>query len=177
MGLDMYLNRKTFIWKEDREKLQLKTNKPINPERVQYIEEQLAYWRKANAIHYWFVRNLADDIDNCQEIYVSADNLRDLLKDVNTVLASIEMVKGDIQNGYTIKDGERIPYMEKGKYIKDPTVAEEILPTQSGFFFGSTNYDQWYYEDLINTKEQLETILAEIDEHNIDEEMYYQASW
>lgn len=26
--------------------------------------------------------------------------------------------------------------------------AEELLPTQAGFFFGSTDYDEWYYEGM-----------------------------
>jgi hypothetical protein len=35
-----------------------------------------------------------------------------------------------------------------------------LLPPQAGFFFGSTNVDQWYWQDLGSTKERLEKLLA-----------------
>ena len=48
--------------------------------------------------------------------------------------------------------------------------AEELLPTREGFFFGSTAYDEDYYEDLHNTIEQLK----DIDDEDIYE---YTSSW
>jgi hypothetical protein len=47
------------------------------------IEYPVMYWRKANAIHGWFVENCADSVDECQYIYVSREQLvelRDLCK-------------------------------------------------------------------------------------------------
>lgn len=41
------------------------------------IEICVAYWRKANAIHKWFC-DLDDGRDECQSIYVSYDQLREL---------------------------------------------------------------------------------------------------
>jgi hypothetical protein len=35
------------------------------------------------------------------------------------------------------------------------------VPTQRGFFFGSTDYDQYYLEDIKYTKDVLEGLLAE----------------
>ena len=34
------------------------------------------------------------------------------------------------------------------KVNKDNSKAEELLPTASGFFFGSTEYDEWYFKDV-----------------------------
>ena len=34
------------------------------------------------------------------------------------------------------------------KVLDDNSLAEELLPTRSGFFFGSTDYDEWYFEDI-----------------------------
>lgn len=31
----------------------------------------------------------------------------------------------------------------------DEETSKELLPTQGGFFFGSTDYDDWYYHDMI----------------------------
>ena len=38
--------------------------------------------------------------------------------------------------------------------------ASELLPTSEGFFFGSQEYDEYYFEDLKNTKEQVDKIIA-----------------
>ena len=38
--------------------------------------------------------------------------------------------------------------------------ASELLPTAEGFFFGSQEYDQYYFEDLKNTKTQIDKIIA-----------------
>ena len=38
--------------------------------------------------------------------------------------------------------------------------ATELLPTSEGFFFGSQEYDEYYFEDLKNTKEQIDKIIA-----------------
>ena len=50
------------------------------------VVAEVGYWRKANAIHDWFVRNVQDGVDECQKSYVSDEQLQKLLDDVNTVL-------------------------------------------------------------------------------------------
>jgi hypothetical protein len=42
------------------------------------IKKQVGYWRKVNAVHGWFVRELADGVDECQEIWVSREKLAEL---------------------------------------------------------------------------------------------------
>lgn len=56
--------------------------------------------------------------------------------------------------------------------LNDHDLAEVLLPTQNGFFFGSTDYDDWYFEDLKDTKEILEKALKE--EYG---DIYYLSSW
>lgn len=58
--------------------------------------------------------------------------------------------------------------------LNSPDLASEILPTQSGFFFGSTEYDQWYFAVLGETIEALSII---IDEHQEGDKYIYQSSW
>ena len=41
------------------------------------------------------------------------------------------------------------------RVLEDHSLASELLPTQSGFFFGSTDYDEWYYQDVENVLKQL----------------------
>ena len=60
-----------------------------------------------------------------------------------------------------------------------PAVRANPLPTQSGFFFGPTEYDEWYEQNAKSTVEQLDRILSDIpeDANPWDYEFYYQASW
>lgn len=56
--------------------------------------------------------------------------------------------------------------------IANPEMAEQLLPTGSGFFFGSTSYDQYYFGDLNDTI----GILTKCLESKFDY-FEYQASW
>lgn len=152
MGLDMYLNKKTYVqnWehmkKEELHKVTVKKNgkvrKDIKPERISYIEEQICYWRKANQIHKWFVDNCQDGEDDCRNAYVDPEQLQELLD----ICKQIE---------------------------KDPSEAMRLLPPQSGFFFGSTDVDDYYMEDIKNTIKMLEEVLAEEGTGDF----YYRSSW
>ena len=48
--------------------------------------------------------------------------------------------------------------------LEDHSKAEELLPTRSGFFFGDTEYDEYYFEDIEYTVKLLEPIVAKLDE-------------
>lgn len=160
MGLDMYLNRRTYVknWDHmsDAEKHQItvKLNKKkhpyIKPKNISYITEEVGYWRKANHIHKWFVENVQNGVDECQESFPSFEQLKELLD-------LCEQVK------------------------KDPEKAGELLPTQSGFFFGGTEYDEWYMNDIDNTIKILKPLIK--DAENKTEgirwspEFIYQSSW
>ena len=148
---------------------------PIDFSKVSYIEEQIGYWRKANAIHKWFVDNVQGDKDDCGDYEVNAKQLQQLLDIVNRTLKSSELVDGKIKNGqHGTPNGGWEDNIEDGKIIRDSTVAQELLPSSSGFFFGSTEYDEYYYENLVTTKEILETALV----NNSDDcEFYYHSSW
>lgn len=57
---------------------------------------------------------------------------------------------------------------------KDHSLAEELLPTQEGFFFGSYDYDEYYFEDIEFTKKELSKLL---NSNNVNFDFYYQSSW
>jgi hypothetical protein len=58
------------------------------------------------------------------------------------------------------------------KVTADNSLAESLLPSASGFFFGATNYDEWYFEDVKNTISILEDALQ-----SKGGEIYYSSSW
>lgn len=141
------------------------------------IMDQVAYWRKANAIHDWFVNNVQDGEDDCQyHDEVTQADLIKLLNTCNTVLKHSKLVEGKIANGYHYNDsGEKVYNYEEGKFIEDPSVAEELLPTTEGFFFGSTDYDEWYYQDIEYTANKIVEILETTDFET--QMIYYRSSW
>jgi hypothetical protein len=173
MGLDMYLSKKIYVRPDDRDEVKIAGAKtPVWEQKVKEIVEEVGYWRKANAIHCWFVEHVQQGQDDCGEYDVSETQLRELLDTVNTVLDASELVEGQVITEYRSKPGcGWEPIIEQGKVIKDPTMAERLLPTQEGFFFGSTDYDQYYYDDLVLTKHILEDALASGGDY------YYSSSW
>lgn len=149
--------------------------KNINTKKVTYIEEEVAYWRKANQIHNWFIKNCGDNDFMARSISINDEKLEELLKTIILVLKDSKLVKGKINNGYTFnKDGKKEEILIDGKYIKDSTTAQKLLPTSEGFFFGSTDYDEYYIQQLKYTKKVLENLLKE---NNSMSEYYYEASW
>ena len=154
MGLDMYLTAKKYLWSSNEKDQELAKKiadlvevKPDFESRFRgasFCPKEVAieamYWRKANMVHQWFVDNVQDGEDNCQEYYV-------LREDLETLLANCV-------NALTNRDGD-------------------ILPPSSGFFFGSTEIDEYYWQDLEDTVKGLEKALSLSDEWSF----YYQASW
>jgi len=182
MGLDMYLSKKTYVQNWDFMKPEdlhtvsvLKNNEPvpyIQPHRVSYIMESVMRWRKSNQIHNWFVNNVQSGQDDCGEYHVSVDQLKELLKVCKTVLEHIEKsekTKQIVEVGWS--DGK--PMMGEVEVYASPEI-EELLPTTDGFFFGSTEYDEYYVSDIKDTITGLETILSE---DNTNGEFYYESSW
>ena len=150
MGLDMYLSAKRYISKydpKDAEVLQLVGAIDLGFDgEVREVSFEAMYWRKANAIHRWFVDKVQGGVDNCAEYYVDTEDLKELRYRCNEILL-------------------------------DPSKAKELLPPQSGFFFGSTDVDEWYLEDLKDTVDRLDVLLElpQVKDHNIS--FYYQSSW
>lgn len=140
------------------------------------IIEEGIYWRKANQIHKWFVDNVQDGNDDCGRYYVSKDNLKNLLDTINSLFEKVSK-HIDLSNVDFDKMDET-EFNTKANANKD--VIEEIcgnlLPSQSGFFFGGISYDFFYFYDLNYTKRELEKLLNDIGE---DEEIYfyYHSSW
>lgn len=43
--------------------------------------------------------------------------------------------------------------------LENPDLASELMPTRSGFFFGSTEYDKYYFSDLKNVRKQFKSFI------------------
>ena len=139
------------------------------------IIEEVGYWRKANAIHKWFVDNIQDGEDDCGYYEVAPEQLEELLNICKLIKQQSVMKKGKITVGYRFDNDKAVPIMEDGEYIENPEVAEEYLPTQDGFCFGSAEYNQFYMENIESTIDILTKVLEETD---FDKQMVvYSSSW
>lgn len=185
MYLEARLRTYNCPWYDEKEKKkkEVKINEKIRtlfPEmfktdNLNYVQVtfETGYWRKANAIHNWFVENVQDGNDDCKDYWVDRETLKELKNLCEEVIKKSVLEEGTVENGYTFKNGKTVPILEKGKVIKNPEIAQDLLPSASGFFFGSTNYDGWYIEDLKRTVEIIDKCLALPEEWDF----YYTSSW
>ncbi len=186
MGLDMYLKANKYVagydfygdeavsdYQEIVDKyfpFAAKDSPSVN------LAATVVYWRKANAIHAWFVKHAQDGVDECQEVEVGRDMLHELLTSCIQVLGTAT-IAGKPALDLTLKE---VYDLEDGaEALLDTELASELLPPQSGFFFGSTDYSIWYLTDLIHTKESLQALLEAYPSytHMTDPYFTYQSSW
>lgn len=154
MGLDQYLwGVKTLAPQEyDHETKEFKDNPKYNGV-LQALDEEprdiggfgwfmglvpVKVWRKANAIHGWFVDNCQDGVDDCRYATVTSDQLKTLCQQIK------ECIKTKTSDG---------------------------LKPMQGFFFGTTEIDEYYWEDLADTLVSIEPLLEEY------ETFFYSSSW
>lgn len=139
------------------------------------IIEHVGYWRKANHIHKWFVENVQDGEDDCGYYEVDQEQLEELLDICKLIKSKCQLVKGNVKVGEHLENGEFVADYEDGQVLDHPEIAEEYLPTQCGFFFGGTDYDEWYMQDIDNTIDILEKVLEETDFET--QMVIYSSSW
>lgn len=105
---------------------------------------EIGYWRKANAIHEWFNQNCAEG--DCENCEIYDVSKSDLIELIDTC--------------------ERV--------LSNHDLAEELLPPSEGFFFGSTEIDEYYFRDLQETIEICkEALNVDFNEWKV----YYYAWW
>ncbi len=192
MGLEMYLYAERYAggWdharksesERDRNEVRLfdrlveSTGITPTPESPSFtVQATIGYWRKANAIHRWFVETVQDGKDECQKSYVERDQLAALRDLCNQVLSTVETVEGDIHTCTTYSAAGVEKEYERGPVVAQQGIAEKMLPSGSGFFFGSTDYNEYYLEDLRNTVEMIDGVLGNPALEGCD--FYYHASW
>ena len=140
MGLDQFLEARQYISKRDWSGIEKMENKDypiveamtkpgvVDPDASGGItlEYTAVQWRKANAIQRWMECELAGgEMENCRDYPIYHEQLKALRDDCRAVLDA-HVQKADVSE-----------------------VAEErnLLP-QPGFFFGSYDMDDWYFEHL-----------------------------
>ncbi|WP_295723666.1 hypothetical protein [uncultured Leptotrichia sp.] len=59
------------------------------------------------------------------------------------------------------------------RVLNDRTLVKDLLPTQGGFFFGNINYDEYYYDDVVDVLENCNALLPEFDNLKEDESIIF----
>lgn len=194
MGLDM------FLWKMKKQKGKtfdevMEIKRKLDNEEIKGVEKEnlkmymfhtkleninyeydslfkeVYYWRKANAIHQWFVDNIQNGNDDCEDYRVTQKDLQiliDTLRDVYNSLCNKEMITKKVQDG-------SIEYEIKVFKEEDLEIAKQLLPTQEGFFFGGTEYDEYYFEQIKDTLNDLQILDRSFDYEN--NYLIYGSSW
>jgi len=141
--------------------------------------QEIIYWRKENQFHKYFCENgrvINKTEENVGPYCISRKILEDFLNRIDTILAAKldTPITKKFSNGYTIEPGgKRINHFEELTVEYDEQVAHDLLPTQAGFFFGSTEYTPWYFDSLIKAKTTIENYLK----NNPDEYQFIYTSW
>jgi hypothetical protein len=149
MGLDMYLDKRTYVkhWEHNGDdNYEVKVTKKDEPTKID--PKKVKYIIEEAG--YWRKQNQIHRwfVENVQK---GVDNCGD----------------------YYVSKSELETLLELCQKVKaDNTLADELLPGASGFFFGGTEYDEWYFSGIDNTIDILKEALE--DENG---EYYYSSSW
>ena len=156
MGLDMYLTKKTYVggnYELNKVEGNVKLNVRGNDLPVRL--DRLTY--VIEDVGYWRKAN------QIHKWFV--DNVQGGVDDCSKYEVDVEKLK------------ELLKICKKVK--KDHSLAEKLLPTQSGFFFGGTSYDEYYFYDIDTTIKILTPLLKELkaQPETIFSYIEYQSSW
>ena len=149
MGLDMYLDKRTYVkyWEHNGDdNYEVKVTKKYEPTNID--PKKVKYIIEEAG--YW---RKANQIHRwfVQNVQGGEDDCGDYYVERNQLQELLDLCK-IVQ--------------------ADHSKAEELLPSTSGFFFGGTDYDEWYYNDIDTTISILEEALE--DKNG---EYYYTSSW
>lgn len=155
MGLDMYLTKEVYVGANYEHRnvkgtIDITSNGvkvPINFNSLISITEEVAYWRKFNALHNWFVQEVQKGIDD-HKIY------------------SVDFSQLELLCNTCIETKNTLNTTDKANW----NTLDLLLTPTAGFFFGSTAIDNYFYEELTYTID----VLKNLDKHS---HYYYSASW
>ena len=127
---------------------------------IRHNGEEVIYMRKENAIRNWFATHLENFEDNGLT-NIPQDRFEEILTAMENVITEggiedfyeryDDALKNDDNEAYRILVDDINNFIADGgeKYEQFCKVANEYLPTQSGFFFGGTDYNFHYFREVL----------------------------
>jgi hypothetical protein len=155
MGLDMYLEKKHYVGNKYRKpEQQVRVIVPENQEGITFAVDPIKNERISEIteqVGYW---RKANSIHGWFVEHVQNGN--------------------DDCKEYYVSDEDLTKLLETVRAVQaDHSKAAELLPSTDGFFFGGTDYDNDYFQDLKDTEAIINAVLAEGGSASI----YYSSSW
>lgn len=120
-----------------------------------YDETNVWFGRKENHIHQWVIDAYNAKEAQAHQWIIDAPRITDT--NLEHILIDPDQLLGDLET-----------------VIKNPELAPEIMPTSSGFFFGSTDYDKFYFEDVMALHK---TLNAEKKQGYFNNHSFFYWSW
>lgn len=165
MGLDMYLSARKYVnkvdWKvlHDNSDLSYDSPEAILPEFASIVDTA-------------GLSDLATDVQGTQ-VSVTCAYWRKSNQIHNWFVKNVQGGVDDCREYYVSKDK-----LEQLRELCRITLFEKnpngLMPVE-GFFFGSNDVDEWYWEDIKRTIKKLDKIIKHKDYSDLS--FYYQSSW
>ena len=160
MGLDMYLRKNTYVknWDHTPKEQHFEITVKQNGKDYPFIDKT-KITEIVEEVMYWRKFNALHNwiVDNCAG---GTDECQPITVDKESFLTLYDTLK---------------------QINADNSKAEELLPTTSGFFFGSTEYDEYYFDQVTDTLEAFQPIVQEIsnpeESQSYRVDFVYRASW
>ena len=141
MGLDMYLSRRTTLMSGFHEQNK-RTKDSFKELQVYGVDPQLVQTIEEE-VGYWRKDN------HIHQWFV--DNVQD--------------GEDDCQKYWVSKENLLKLKQTCEEVLKDPSKKEDLLPTEEGFFFGDTDYDEYYLEGIKTTIKIIDRMFENEEEY------------
>lgn len=102
-------------------------------------EEEVGYFRKVNFLIPFFEERTGNEIENCELVYITKEDIEELIRRCKEVLDNHED-------------------------------ANVLLPTTTGFFYGSDEYDEYYFDNVKKVLEYCQNDLLPMFDELTDDE-------
>jgi hypothetical protein len=165
MGLDMYLHAKKYVEKLDWNKLQSNDELTMNSPEVVFPQ-----WN--NLVEMTGMKDVAVDIYGAQ-IEVTCAYWRKANQIHKWFVDNVQGGEDNCGEYYVSHEKlkELLTTCQQALFAKDPS----LLPPQAGFFFGSYDIDEWYWNDIKETIKKLKRVLELPEMSKLS--FYYTSSW
>jgi hypothetical protein len=148
MGLDMYLEARMFLSEYGE-----------NGKKMQDL-----------------ITNAVEETHGMRPTYITCEAM--YWRKCNSVhrwfVENVQDGNDDCGNYYVSRDNLEQLLSDINQVLDNPEQSDNILPSQSGFFFGDTEYNDYYFQNLRETKERITELLT--DKYS-NWEFYYSSSW
>lgn len=145
MGLDMYYYRRLYAPSSFDAQVVTVDGKEVPKENNSMFSrsttEMVGYQRKANAVHNWFVQNLADGVDEHQKIPLHKDAVVALIEQIDFALATGEGM--DPVSGFFFGSQKKDEYW-KQDLEQAKSIATWLLKDMEESAFSSVLIEWWY---------------------------------